>query len=154
MKKTKAKRTTWDLDLWTKRLVYASLAVLTVSGVVWLIVHVLKTDVPAQMMEMQAVKSWSMRLHAFAASVSLITLGAVWATHSRLGWQLQKNRVTGVLNIAVWLLLALTAYCLGYAPEGWMRDGSQWLHWGFGIVLPLLVWLHVAKHLSRKNPCR
>jgi len=152
--KTSKKRTAWDLDLWTKRLVYAGLAVLTLSGIFWLIMHTLKTDVPAEMMVMQAVKSWSMRLHAFAASISLITLGAVWATHSRLGWQLQKNRVTGVLNIAVWLLLALTAYCLGYMPDGEFRDWSQRLHWGFGIALPLFVWLHMAKSSSRKNARR
>jgi len=149
------KRAAWDLDQWTRRVLYVSLTVLSLSGVVWLVMpYIFEVDVFAQVIKMRLVKSWSMRIHAFAASISLITLGAVWATHSRMGWRLQKNRVTGVLNMAVWLLLALTAYCLGYAPDGVFRDWSAWLHWSLGIALPLIAWLHIAKRSSRKHARR
>ncbi len=123
---------------------YALLLVLFASGVAWLVVHAIATDVPLEMIQYQAAKLWSMRVHALAAVLTLLLLGAVGATHSRLGWRLQKNRISGVIQLFSWLTLALTAYFLGYAPEGALRLVTQWLHWGVGLALPLFVAWHVS----------
>lgn len=133
---------------------YTLLALLFASGVVWLVVHALATDVPLEMMQYQAVKLWSMRIHAMAAAITLMLLGAVWVTHSKMGWRLQKNRISGVIQLLSWLALALSAYLLGYAPDGALRLASQWLHWGLGMALPLFVVWHVlaAKRQAGKTP--
>jgi hypothetical protein len=136
-----------------KQAIYALLALLFISGVLWLAIHAIATDVPLEMMAYQAVKLGAMRVHALAGVMTLLALGGVWATHSRMGWRLQINRLSGVIQLVSWMTLALTAYFLGYAPEGALRLASQWLHWGLGLALPLLVLWHVlvAKYLMEHD---
>ena len=134
------------LPAWQQRGVYASLGLLTLSGIVWLALHwlyLLNGQRPDFQPGMLPYKLWAMRVHAAAALISLVMVGSVMTQHIRLAWRLNKNRISGSLMVSALGLLAWTGYALGYVPEGLFRQWSTWLHWGAGVALPLVLAAHV-----------
>ncbi len=122
------------MKAWHKNTLYALTLLLCLTGFAWLGLHAQSDDIVG--------KLWLMRVHALVASLMLILLGAVLVAHSQPQWRTRRKRVSGTLHGSAWALLALTAYFLGYAPEGLLRVASQWLHWGLGLAMPILVWWH------------
>lgn len=128
------------LPAWQQRGVYGSLGLLTITGIVWLLVH---WWLPEFEPGAAPYKLWAMRLHAAAALVSLVMAGSVLTHHVRLAWRLKKNRISGSLITGTLAVLAATGYALGYAPEGLVRQWSSWGHWGVGVAVPLVLTAHV-----------
>jgi hypothetical protein len=131
------------MKAWHKNTLYSLTLLLCVTGFAWLILYAQSSDASVDAMAQQAQKLWLMRAHALGASLMLMLLGAVLVAHSQPQWRTRRKRASGTLHGSAWLVLALTAYSLGYAPEGLLREASQWLHWGVGLAMPLLVWWHV-----------
>ena len=130
------------LPTWQRRAVYASVGVLALTGLWWLGVHFLvgqSDDGLAQ----SASKLWAIRVHAAAALCTLVMVGSLMPLHMRSAWHLRKNRVSGAVVAGVMVLLALTGYALGYAPDGLARQWSAWSHWAVGAASPLLLLVHV-----------
>ena len=130
------------LPAWQRRGVYASVAVLALTGWWWLGVHFLVAQSDDGLAQ-SAAKLWAIRIHAATALGALVMVGSLLPVHMRAAWHMRKNRVSGALVAGVMLLLALTGYALGYAPEGWARQGSAWSHWAVGAASPLLLLVHV-----------
>jgi hypothetical protein len=126
---------------WHKNTFYALTLLLCLTGFAWLFMHAQTAE--TDLLEAQTSKLWLMRIHALCASLMLMLLGAVLVAHSLPQWRTRRRRSSGALHGSAWLLLALSAYFLGYAPEGLLRGASQWLHWGVGLAMPLLVAWHI-----------
>ena len=140
------------LPAWQRRGVYASVAVLALTGLVWLAVHFLSAQ-PDDGLSQGTAKLWTIRVHAAAALCTLVMVGSLLPVHIRPAWHTRKNRVSGALVVGVMVVLALTGYALGYAPEGWARQWSAWSHWAVGAASPLLLLLHILLgHRTRHRP--
>lgn len=130
------------LPHWQRRGVYASTVLLTASGLLWLGVHFAPGMVQDELVQATA-KLWVIRAHAAAALSTLVLVGSLLPVHIPLAWRVARNRASGSLLAGVMMALLLTGYALWYAPEGWARQGSAWLHWGLGAGVPLVLVLHV-----------
>lgn len=130
------------LPPWQRRAVYASVAVLALTGLGWLGVHFLVAQSDDGLGQ-SAAKLWAIRLHAAAALCTLVMVGSLLPLHMRAAWHARKNRVSGAVVAGLMVLLALTGYALGYAPEGLARQWSAWSHWAVGAAVPLLLLIHV-----------
>ncbi|MDT8997888.1 hypothetical protein RQP53_01210 [Paucibacter sp. APW11] len=132
------------LPRWQKRAAYFCLAVLTLSGLAWLLLHYGRADdelpLPAE--------GWLMRLHGLASMLALLVLGALAGQHVPAGWRLARRhrrarqRATGLLLSALLGAAVLSAYALYYlVPETW-HAGLGGLHAGLGVFALLGWWLH------------
>lgn len=130
------------LPRWQRRAVYASVAVLGLTGLGWLGVHFFAAQADDGLAH-SAAKLWAIRAHAAAALCTLVMVGSLMPLHMRAAWHTRKNRVSGAVVAGVMLLLALTGYALGYAPEGLARQWSAWSHWAVGAASPLALLVHV-----------
>ncbi|MBC7437135.1 MAG: DUF4405 domain-containing protein [Bdellovibrionales bacterium] len=128
---------------WQRRGLYASVLVLTLSGLAWLALHFLMAEAGDELAQL-APKRWSIRIHTAAALWLLFMVGGLVPLHMRSAWHLRRNRIGGAGLAALLLVLTLTGYLLWYAPEGAARQWSQWLHWALGCAAPVALLLHIA----------
>ena len=131
------------LPTWQRRGLYASMLVLTASGLAWLAIHFM-AGVAGDDLTQVAPKLWSIRIHAAAALWLLVMAGSLMPLHMRSAWHLRRNRIGGASLAAVLLGLTLTGYLLWYAPEGAGRLWAEWLHWGLGCAAPVALLAHIA----------
>ncbi len=138
------------LPRWQRRGVYAAVAALALSGLLWLAVHFFAPFAEEDLAQNTA-KLWAIRVHAAAALWTLVMVGSLLPLHIRAAWHIRKNRISGACAALAMAALALTGYALGYAPEGVARQWSAWLHWGIGTGMPLLLLVHVLLgHRTRR----
>ena len=135
------------LPRWQRLSVYASVGLLSATGLLWLAVHFF---VPETLELSSGSWSWPqanhglMQLHAAAALWLCIMVGSLLPLHVSGAWHRRLNRNSGSANLTGFALLTLTGYALWYAPEGGLREWSTWLHWAFGMTAPVGLWLHIA----------
>jgi len=126
------------------RSLYASAAVLVLSGLMWLSVHQLAWPVMSRA-SMEGLPSpwepWLMRLHGAAMMAMLFLIGRISSTHVMRGLRLHLRVRDGVGLLVGAALLALTGYSLYYLiPDDW-RDANGWVHAAIGIVWTVtLLW--------------
>lgn len=132
------------LPRWQKRWLYASLALLLVSGMAWLLLHYAQAEdaLPSP------IEPWLMRLHGLAGFAALLALGAVGGSHIPAGWRLTRRhrrplqRNTGLLLSVLLGLALLTAYALYYfAPDG-VRAPLGWAHSLLACTATPVWWWH------------
>jgi hypothetical protein len=126
---------------------YAAVALLTVTGAVWLLADWRKDPLAPDVW--QDVAPLMLTLHGGAAMAALMLLGALVPTHVRRAWRSGRNRLTGPAMIAVNAVLIATAFGLYYAGSDTLRPFVSDLHIVVGIVLPLALLVHVW--LGRKT---
>jgi magnesium-transporting ATPase (P-type) len=119
-------------------LLYAVLALLFGSGVVWAYFNYL-----APSDSVAAPKSWSMKIHGAAAMATLVLIGTVLTAHVRFAWRAGRNRSNGVLFLCTFGVLTVTGYGLYYAGGERLRAWTSWIHLAVGLVLPLLLLIHI-----------
>jgi len=110
-----------------RRLLYATLAVLLVSGGLW-------EWLPSALL---------MKVHGGAAMLALLLLGAVVACHVPAGWKDARYKRTGIwiLALAAWLMIS--GHLLYYSGDEAVRQAASYSHLGIGLALPLLLGFHV-----------
>ena len=86
---------------------------------------------------------WALRVHGAAAMLFLIVLGSLIRTHIMHGWNLQRNRRTGVVMITTVTVLTVTGYALYYAGGEATRPLFSTLHWVLGLGCPALLFWHI-----------
>jgi hypothetical protein len=133
------------LSLRFQAALYTAVAVLFVTGVVWLAVDravwpELATDL--------------LRVHGGAAMVMLVLLGALLPLHARIGWRRGRNVASGIVMLGSNALLVLTAFGLYYAGSDTFRYWTSELHVGLGVALPLLIAGHVIVGRRRRAAAR
>lgn len=87
---------------------------------------------------------WLIRLHGAAAMLTLILLGSLLPLHVKRAWLVRRNRLSGVLLLALNGLLALTGCALYYAGGETLRALASNAHLALGIALPAMLLLHIA----------
>jgi hypothetical protein len=135
--------------------VYAAIALLVSSGLLWLLFHYFVTvhsDFGATRHPLEAL--W-LKVHGAAAMLALVLFGTMMPVHIRKAWHARKNRWSGGLMLAVLLLLILTGYALYYLAGEESRPWIGAIHWAIGLgMVPVMV-LHIIvgqlKHAGRAS---
>jgi len=110
-----------------RRLLYAMLAVLLVSGGLWEWLH----------------SALLMKVHGGAAMLVLLLLGALLASHVPAGWKDARKKKTGIGILAASAWLMISGHLLYYAGDEALRQAASYSHLGIGLALPLLLGFHV-----------
>jgi len=108
-------------------LLYATLAVLLVSGGLWEWLR----------------SALLMKVHGGTAMLALLLLGAALASHVPTGWKDARYKGTGIgiLAAAAWLIIS--GHLLYYSGDEAVRQAASCSHLGAGIGLPVLLGLHL-----------
>lgn len=134
------------LPRWQELAVYSSFAVLLLSGVVWLILHRWVRIAGEFGPEHHPAEHILLILHAIGAYAFLAILGAMIPVHIPLGWNLRRNRASGVALLSIFALLSATALALYYVGEDALRSSTSLIHWIVGLIaVPALV-VHVTRN--------
>lgn len=133
----------FKLERWHRRSVYASAALLLLSGAVWLVLHYFLRPVNQFGESVNPGEPWAMKVHGAAAMAALFFVGSLLHIHIRPSIRAGRNTITGWAMIVTLSFLTITGYGLYYlAGES---DRSLWslLHWGVGFSFAVLFILHV-----------
>ena len=132
------------LPRWKKICLLSCLAVLTITGIAWLLLHQGRgaDELPS------LAEPWLMRLHGLASFGALLGLGAIVGGHVVAGWRITRRhrwtnqRMSGILLGTLFGLTVLTAYMLYYfAPES-VRELIGWIHAVLGALIAVAWWIH------------
>jgi cation transport ATPase len=121
--------------------IYATLALLFATGVLWLVAKQ-GLGAPGEFGETTSpLAPLSMQVHGAAAMVFLVLLGTLLPGHVRQAWNARRSRVTGGGMLVGVALLVASGYGLYYLGGEETRAVVSALHWVVGLVLPAwLVW--------------
>ena len=132
------------LPLWQEQTVYWSFGLLVASGIGWLLFDQW-IRVPGEFgIERHPAQHWVLIAHGVAAYAVLIVAGALIPVHIRLGWNIGRNRNSGILLTGSCLLLALTALGLYYIGSEIARHWTSIVHWTVGLAAMLALVFHVV----------
>ena len=130
-------RSSFRLSRPLKAVVYLSFGLLVLTGACWMYAQGRLEDEG-----WETIPRLLMKIHGGAAMLALLVLGALTA-HIRRGWKADKNRLSGVVLIAVNAFLIVTGYGLYYAGSESLREWlSRWHGW-IGLVSGVLLPAHV-----------
>lgn len=142
------------LPRWQRQFIYATTALLTITGIGWLIVCYLLAPGGEPT---PAPHPWAPTLlgvHGIAAYLSLAGLGIVSAMHMRVGWQREPQRVIGVVLCSVFALLVITGLAFYYFVSDATRPLLRDVHIVAGFALPLMLVWHILRGRGLANPHR
>lgn len=126
---------------WLRRSLYASLSLLWLSGVAWLILHFFF----AREAQFGSVPHpWQPKIlviHGVLAVVATFLFGWIAGSHVGGGWRRGAQRVSGVLLIALLIVLALTGLGSYYLTWDGARAANSLVHEIAGVlaIVPALV---------------
>lgn len=132
-----------------RRTLYAVFTLLWSSGALWLVFHYFLRTPGDFGDRAHPLEIWWLRLHGLIVFLMLVAIGSVLPVHARLGWQIKRNRHSGLAMKIICLWLAATGYALYYFASDDNREWLALLHWALGLPLPLMVAFHVWRgHLG------
>jgi hypothetical protein len=131
------------LGYWHQFAVYSATAVLSVSGLLWLLYHYFLATPGDFGPQMHPLEPWWLRVHGAAAMAGLVVYGSLLPIHVRRAWSLGRNLLLGIAVISSMLLLTVTGYLLYYAGGEHARPVISLLHWIPGMLVPVLLAWHV-----------
>lgn len=115
---------------------------LWLSGVLWLVFHYFlqrQTDFGPHP---HPLEFWWRAAHGLFGFAAVWTFGLLWGRHVVEAWTLGRHRRSGGSLVAVLVLMSLSGYLLYYLGGDRMIATVSMIHWGLGILLPFLFWLH------------
>src|SRR5690349_2464315 len=123
-----------------QRILYLTVALLWVSGALWMYWQFFGSHGNAAVSPSQVL---ALRVHGALAMVFLVVLGSLFPVHLYVGWGQRKNRPSGAFVIATCLILILTGWGLYYSGNDSIRGFLSPAHAYLGLALPLIIYLHV-----------
>jgi hypothetical protein len=135
-----------------RRLFYATVTVLYVTGVVWLLLEWPSHDPGAE--AWRRVATYLLMLHGGAAMLTLVVLGALLPVHTLVSWRRGENRWTGMVMLAANAILVVTAFGLYYLGSEAFRRWTSDVHIVVGLGVPILVAAHVLAGRSAVRTSR
>jgi hypothetical protein len=114
------------LRFWQKTAVFATTAIVGVTGLLWFVLHDMIDDEPGELAHVLLI------LHGVSSYVILVVIGSLLPRHVRSGWVRRRNLMTGVTVTAVMAVLAVTGLGLYYGNED-LHAPARWLHVAFGL---------------------
>ncbi|MHB1214862.1 MAG: hypothetical protein ACYCY9_07720 [Thiobacillus sp.] len=134
-----------------KNMLYAGLVLLWASGALWLLFHYFFQADGDFGPQPHRLESWWLRLHGLAAMLALILLGSLLPNHMNLAWARRRNHRSGLPMLAVWGWLAATGYALYYFSSDTNAAWLPLLHWGAGLMLPAMLFIHLKQARKRSH---
>lgn len=132
------------LERWHRRSVYATGAVLLLSGAAWLVLRYFLRPVGEFGETVHPLEPWAMKLHGAAAMVTLFFAGSLLHLHVRRALKARRNLAMGWATVAMLLFLVLTGYALYYVAGEGDRPAWSLLHWAAGLLAAFLFVLHIV----------
>jgi hypothetical protein len=134
-----------------ERWIYAVLAFVYLTGIVWIVLHYGVTRTRGPDDPWRVVETWTLAAHGAAAMLALVAAGSMLAVHVPTAWALGRNLASGAGMLALLGLLVITGWLLYYASGEATREWSSYLHMVAGTVGPLGLLWHLAyrKRLTR-----
>lgn len=132
---------TLPVNRWRQAVEWAVVG-LTLSGVAWLTaryVFVSETEFGRQL------PSWAARvlaIHGGIAMLSLVAIGAWLPTHVAPRLRRSSGLVTGVLQLGLLAVMAVTGFGLYYLADESSRPAWSVVHWIAGLVLAIFLLVH------------
>jgi hypothetical protein len=114
------------LGLWQKIAVFATTAVVGVTGLLWFVLHDMIDAEPGDATRVLLI------LHGVSSYAMLVVIGSLLPRHVRLGWVRRRNMMTGLMVTAVMAVLAVTGLAFYYGGED-LHTPAKWLHVVFGL---------------------
>jgi hypothetical protein len=141
------------LDRRLRRAIYATFAVLLVTGVGWIIADALKEPSGSgsweEIWQGTSLEIWQqiavslLTLHGGAGMVMLLLLGALVPLHLGPAWRGRRNWITGSAMVILNAVLIVTAFGLYYLGSDAARTWFRLAHIGCGLALPALLLVHL-----------
>jgi hypothetical protein len=122
--------------------VYATFAILFLSGAAWLVADSLKDGANGELS--QQVAATLLMTHGGVAMISLMMLGALVPLHMRYGWRTRRNLSTGIAMATVGAVLVVTAFGLYYFGVEGARAVAGDVHTWLGVASPVLLVVHIC----------
>ncbi len=138
------------LPRWLRWSIYATTAVLLLTGLLWVGVRYGIREGGAEGLPHPA-EPWLLRIHGFAMMAGLFVYGSLLRAHMINAWRLRKNRVLGTSVTSVLAFLALTGYMLYYVSGEETRPVISVAHWVVGLTIGGLLPLHVWNGRRTRN---
>lgn len=113
------------LGLWQKTAVFATVAAVSLSGLLWFILHDVVTD------DFNDMAHVLLTMHGISSYALLVAIGSLLPLHVRAGWRSRRNIVTGILVTTTMAVLCVTALMLYYGGEE-TQGVAKWVHLAFG----------------------
>ena len=133
------------LGFWQKTAVFATTAVVGVTGLLWLLLHDMIDDEPGDAARILLI------LHGVSSYAVLVVIGSLLPRHVRSGWVRRRNRVTGLTVTAAMAVLAATGLGLYYCAEE-LHAPVKWLHVVFGVGCFALFPAHAFLTAGSRRP--
>ncbi|WP_295998776.1 DUF4405 domain-containing protein [Rugamonas sp.] len=131
------------VERWHRRWIYASAAVLLLSGSAWLVARYFLRPAGQFGETVHPLEPWAMKLHGAAAMAMLFFLGSLLNVHVRRAIRAGRNLVSGWAMIAAMAVLTATGFGLYYLAGESDRPLWSALHWVVGLAAGALFVLHV-----------
>jgi hypothetical protein len=132
------------LERWHRTVMYGVMALLSVSGMLWLAAHYwfpVNNEFGANI---NPLEPWSIKLHGAAAMGALFFVGSLLNSHIRRAHKTRRNFYSGWSMIVLLGTLTLSGYGLYYLTSETSRPLWSNLHWIGGLTLPALLILHIV----------
>ena len=113
------------LGFWQKTAVFASVAGVGLSGLLWFILH----DIAAG--DFGDAAYLLLTLHGASSYALLVAVGSLLPLHVRTGWRRGRNMVTGIMVTVIMAVLSISALMLYYGGEE-TQGFAKWIHLVFG----------------------
>jgi hypothetical protein len=133
------------LQRWHEWLVYGSTALLTLTGIAWLLLDRFGKVEAEFGPEPNPALPWLLMAHGIAAYAFVIIAAMLIPVHMRLGWNSGRNRSSGLWLVSFGLFLLLTGLGLYYATQEGLCSATSLAHWIAGLALPLLIVIHLVR---------
>ena len=114
------------LGFWQKTAVFATTAIVGLTGLLWFILHDMIDDEPGDVLRVLLM------LHGISSYVILLVIGSLLPRHVRSGLIRRRNIVPGVTVTVMMAILAATGLALYYGGED-LHAPVKWLHVVFGL---------------------
>jgi Ni,Fe-hydrogenase I cytochrome b subunit len=131
------------LERWHRRCVYASWALLILSGAAWLLARYYLRPVGQFGETIHPMEPWAMKVHGAAAMAMLFFLGTLLNSHIRRALKSGRNLVSGWSMIATVAVLIATGFGLYYLAGEDARPAWSAVHWLVGLGWAALGIVHV-----------
>lgn len=127
----------------------SSSATMWVSGVAWLFLHYFARTEGEFGIVLHPLEPVMLQIHGFVLIPALLSLGGILFGHIGSGWNYKKNKISGLLMLALFAILIGTGYILYYTGSDLIRQTSSFAHWITGLVIPALFFQHAQKRVRR-----
>jgi len=129
--------------------VYALCALLWLSGVTWLVLHLAFASHNEFGTLPNAWEALLMRVHGLLAVAGVFLLGWLAAAHVGARWSAYRNRPSGLALLATAAVLVASGYALYYST-GAFHEGAARVHEWLGAVAILAALAHWWRQLAAR----